>query len=445
MRLHNGLVLTMFFTLITSISASAEWNVMDYGADKTGKDDNTAAFQKALDAASEAKGGVVYVPAGHYKFTGHLTVPGSVTLRGTFSSAPHVSSADDLDGSVLLPTADRNDAAGSPFISMTTNSTLEGFIIYYKDVMNPETNQPWVYPPCIQPSTITWPGTNNVVIRHMNIVNAYDAVNLVWSSRVFISDIQGFPIHSGIYIDCCFDSSRFENIHWTHQGSVSDPYERWTRQNGTAFEFGRDDFQNVQHSFCRGYKTGFKFDITRHVPENDPAGKPLIVPRWCNGTFVGCGAFDCGNAIQVNYMQMPGLMFTNCEFTGSDDPASIPVVVSSTAGPATLSFTNCMFRDTGSAAILAKSPSSNLLVANSNFSNWGKNRQSSTAVCIQVDAGKAIINGNTFDKPKSQDHRQVHIGPEVKTALVTGNTSSGKFSFDNNAGEKSIIKDNVAN
>lgn len=444
MRLHGGLVLTLCLTLVTSLNASVEWNVMDYGADKTGKNDNTAAFQRALDAASTAKGGIVCVPAGHYMFTGHLTVPGSVTLRGTFSSAPHVSSADDLDGSVLLPTADRNNASGTPFISMTTNSTIEGFIIYYKDFMNTDTNQPWVYPPCIQPSIITWPGTNNIVVRHMNIVNAYDAISLIWASRTFISDIQGFPIHSGIYIDCCFDSSRFENIHWSQQGSVSDSYEKWTRNNGTAFEFGRDDFQNVQHSFCRGYKTGFKFDLSRHVPENDPSGKPLIVPRWCNGTFVGCGAFDCGNAVLVNYMQMPGLMFTNCEFTGSDDPASIPVEVSSTAGPASLSFANCMFRDSGSTVILMKSPSSNLVSDNSHFYNWGKNQQSSPIACIQVDAGRAIINDNTFDKPKAADHYQVRIGSDVKSAIINGNIAKGKLNIDNKAGEKAIIKDNLA-
>lgn len=443
MKLHKGLVLTMFFTLITSIGASAAgWNVLDYGADKTGKSDNTAAFQKALDVASTAKGGVVYVPAGHYMFTGHLTIPSSVTLRGTFSSAPHVSSADNLEGSVLMPTADRSNAEGTPFISMATNSTLEGFIVYYKDAMNPETNQPFVYPPCIQSTPITWPGSNNVVIRHMNIVNAYDAISLIWASRTFISDIQGFPAHSGICIDCCFDSSRFENIHWSPQGRASAPYEEWTRNNGTAFEFGRDDFQNVQHSFCRGYKTGFKFDITRHVPDNDPSGKPLIVPRWCNGTFVGCGAFDCGNAILVNYMQMPGLMFTNCEFAGSDDPTSIPVVVNSTAGAATLSFSNCMFKDAGSSMISAKSPSSNILVANSNFNNWGKNKQDATA-CIQVDAGRAIINDNTFDKSKVQTHSQVRIGAEVKSAVITGNISKGKSVFDSKIGDKAIIKDNI--
>lgn len=446
MRLHNRLMLTVLFTLITSIDASAsiEWNVLDYGADNTGRNDNTAAFQKALDAASAAMGGLVYVPAGHYRFTGHLTIPSSVTLRGTFSAAPHVSSTKDLNGSVLMPTAGRNNIQDPPFISMSTNSTIEGLIIYYEDVTDPNTNQPWVYPPCIQPSIITWPGTNNIVIRHMNIVNAYDAINLIWTSRAFISDIQGLPVHSGLYIDCCFDSSRFENVHWSPQGSVSSTYAEWTRENGTAFEFGRDDFQNVQHSFCRGYKTGFKFDITRHIPENDPSGKPLIVPRWCNGTFVGCGAFNCGNAILVNYMQMPGLMFSNCEFAGSDDPNSVPVVVSPTAGPATLSFANCMFRDSVSSAISMKSPMSNLIVENSHFYNWAKSQQKSSTACIQVDAGRAIINDNTFDRPKASNCFQVRIRSEVKSAVISSNITDGTFELDNNAGDKTIIRDNIA-
>ncbi len=38
-----------------------------YSADKTGQNDSTAAIQSALDAASEAGGGVVFLPAGTYK------------------------------------------------------------------------------------------------------------------------------------------------------------------------------------------------------------------------------------------------------------------------------------------------------------------------------------------------------------------------------------------
>ena len=87
--------------------------VADHGAAASNKD-NTAAFQKALDAAGAAGGGTVYVPAGYYRFAGRLTVPTGVELRGCFDVPHHTVSG----GSVLMPTADRGKADGTPFIRL---------------------------------------------------------------------------------------------------------------------------------------------------------------------------------------------------------------------------------------------------------------------------------------------------------------------------------------
>ncbi len=57
--------------------------VKAHAADNTGKKDATAAVQKAVDAASAAGGGVVYIPAGTYRMDGKITVKSSyVVLRG---------------------------------------------------------------------------------------------------------------------------------------------------------------------------------------------------------------------------------------------------------------------------------------------------------------------------------------------------------------------------
>lgn len=57
-------------------------NVMDFGAVGDGKADNTKAFSNAM--ASLPQGGVCWVPAGRYLFTGHFTIPTGVTLQGTY-------------------------------------------------------------------------------------------------------------------------------------------------------------------------------------------------------------------------------------------------------------------------------------------------------------------------------------------------------------------------
>ena len=48
-------------------------NVSDFGAAGDAVTDDTAAFQKALDAVSTAGGGTVYAPPGRYLFRGTLS------------------------------------------------------------------------------------------------------------------------------------------------------------------------------------------------------------------------------------------------------------------------------------------------------------------------------------------------------------------------------------
>src|ERR1700759_3196767 len=63
-------------------------NVKSYGATGDASTDDTAAFQRALDAAYKAGGGMVYAPAGRYLFRGTLILPEGVTLRGSFGCVP---------------------------------------------------------------------------------------------------------------------------------------------------------------------------------------------------------------------------------------------------------------------------------------------------------------------------------------------------------------------
>lgn len=91
--------------------------------------DNTAAFQAALDEAGRAGGGTVYVPAGNYRFAGHLKVPAGTELRGIFDVPHHTISA----GSVLMPTEGRKDEGGTPFLSLDAGSGLRGLTVWYPE------------------------------------------------------------------------------------------------------------------------------------------------------------------------------------------------------------------------------------------------------------------------------------------------------------------------
>src|SRR6266487_1910159 len=82
----------LFFFLCSLLSAvgfeSDVLSVRDFGAKGDGTTDDTAAFQRALDAATKAGGGIVHAPRGNYFFAGHFNVPNGVTLEGIWQSVP---------------------------------------------------------------------------------------------------------------------------------------------------------------------------------------------------------------------------------------------------------------------------------------------------------------------------------------------------------------------
>ncbi|MHB0999086.1 MAG: glycosyl hydrolase family 28-related protein [Armatimonadota bacterium] len=430
----------IIFILTTRLGFTApDLNVLDAGAVSDGKADNTAAFQKSLDKAADNGGGIVYVPAGHYKFTGHFTIPKNVTLRGSFAAAPYVSKdeidKDSIPGSVLLPTADRDNPDGTPFITMDSNSAVDGFIIHYPEWRNPADNHPYVYPPCISSAK----KTSNLSIKHMNIVDAYYAIRMIDSTRFLISDVQGYPSYRGIVVDGSDDASRIENTHFIWQGGVlwaaDDPYCEWVNFNGIAFEFGKSRFQTVSHCFSFGYGVGFKFSSTKRGA--------------CDGSFIACGADSAERAILVDKIQQPGVVFANTVFLGHWFGKSAMGVVINPGATGRLSIENCWFAGSVTKNIWMKSDKAVLSVQNSSFVGWDVNQEGIVIPCIQIDAGKATFKGNWFGYGSGwhagKNHKQLLAGPKIKSLLFCENTGEKNFELDNQAGTKALIKDNIAN
>lgn len=98
----------------------------------TSAQDNTQAIQKALDEAAAAGGGVVYIPSGHYRCNGTLSIPTGVELRGSAD----IASIPRGQGAVLEVFNGKGNASGTPFISMAKNSGLRGICINYPEQDN---------------------------------------------------------------------------------------------------------------------------------------------------------------------------------------------------------------------------------------------------------------------------------------------------------------------
>ena len=76
------------------------YNVLDWGALGDGSNDDTSSIQAAIDAASAADGGTVFLPAGTYRVKG-LTLKSNVWVRGSSRKGTKIRLADGSNTDVL--------------------------------------------------------------------------------------------------------------------------------------------------------------------------------------------------------------------------------------------------------------------------------------------------------------------------------------------------------
>ena len=89
-------------TVLAEMLATAldAFNVKSFGATGDGTTDDTAEIQAAIDACEAAAGGWVYFPAGTYRITATLNVPGAVSIMGVADVGSTIK-ADDCDAQRL--------------------------------------------------------------------------------------------------------------------------------------------------------------------------------------------------------------------------------------------------------------------------------------------------------------------------------------------------------
>ncbi len=303
--------------LVLLLAGPAAWgqntpdllNVRDFGAKGDGKTDDTAAFQKALDALAKAGGGKVLAPRGTYFFAGHLNVPSAVTLAGIWESVPAHNGLRDKglpkptdDGTTFLVTEGAGSETGPAFITLNTNSTLKGIVLYYPKQKPDEAPSPYPY-------AIAMRGKNPSVLD-VEMLNPYSGIDASRNERHLIRNVQGQPLRRGVFVDAIYDIGRIENVHFNPWWSNSPKLRAWQMANGEAFILARSDWQYMLNTFCFGYKVGYKFI-------KSGTGS-------CNGNFLGLGADDCWRAVLVE--QSASLRTADHQWrvrllprTGSDD------------------------------------------------------------------------------------------------------------------------------
>lgn len=421
-----------------TFAVGARASVRDFGAKGDGTTDDTAAFQKAMDACGKSGGGVVEVPTGKYLIKTNLSIPPSVTLEGVWRAPASVAEYHDpkdpkggplLTGSALLAVDGAGKPDGTPFISMHRASTLKGVTIFYPE--QTKTNPPIAYP-----WTVQCAGADNCSIIDVLMVNPYQAVDFGSraSGRHYIRGLYAQPLLKGLYVDLCLDVGRISDIHfwpfWTAADADS-PIRDFMLEKGEAFIFGRADWEYVTNCFAIGYHIGMRFIKGIGSGPYEGAGNYLLTQS---------GADMCDVAVLVDETQgHSGVSFSNSQlfgdiivsptnagmvrFTGCGLFGSISgkngTALAKIAGRGRVSFDNCHFycihpEDKGGAMILAESG------------------RLSIDDCVFINSTVTAVNPTP-----------IILQPNVRSAIITGNEFYGKATIINKSQGQVIIKDNI--
>jgi hypothetical protein len=404
--------------LVLLLAGPAAWgqntpdllNVRDFGAKGDGKTDDTAAFQKALDALAKAGGGKVLAPRGTYFFAGHLNVPSAVTLAGIWESIPAHNGLRDKglpkptdDGTTFLVTEGAGSETGPAFITLNTNSTLKGIVLYYPKQNPDEAPSPYPY-------AIAMRGKNPSVLD-VEMLNPYSGIDASRNERHLIRNVQGQPLRRGVFVDAIYDIGRIENVHFNPWWSNSPKLRAWQMANGEAFILARSDWQYMLNTFCFGYKVGYKFI-------KSGTGS-------CNGNFLGLGADDCWRAVLVEQSAPFGLLITNGEFVSfhGPDPTMVEVIKGHTGS---VRFVNCAFW--GPCQQIAKIGGQGTVgFSDCTFVQWDSKGEGRHAV--QAESGTLLVRGCEF----RANRPQIELGAAVDRAVISDNLFAGPAQIANNS------------
>jgi len=413
-----------------SPSTAGTISVLKTGASPDGRTDCLPAFQKACDSL-RACGGTVFVPPGLYLLTKSLTVPPGVTLQGSWQGPHH---GDWRHGSTLLITAGHGTEKGPAAIELEQSSCIRGFtIIYPKQRVENVVPYPW---------TIHGKGMH-VTIENITLVNSYNGIALgpEYNELHLIRNVFGCVLRRGIFIDRCTDIGRIENVHfnphyWVRAEfpqspgvtSVDLPSGRRERRSPQwfmtrhleAFIFGRTDWEYVLNTFVFGAKVGYLFKAT-------PNGAP-------NGNFLGIGADWCTTCLKIENTQSMGILVTNGEFVGNRECRN---AIEITGG--VLQLCNSNFWGFQQTNVKLSGTRSLASLNQCFFRDWGKLLFSSAA-CVEAQGGILTIQGSSF----MRERLHIRLGKDVRSAVIFGNTFSGKPRIESEAEGQVKIDLNVS-
>ena len=398
-------------------------DVTDYGVDPTGKTDCTSKVQAILDAAGgvgsmlsvnkdsktrgwygNPTGGIVYFPEGKYLFTGTVTVPRGVTIRGDWKKPePGIAS----EGTIFIVKPRRgagSEIESSSFIIMQPTTEVNGITFWYPDQKKESVTK---YPPTVLYGQQGYFGNDYCTVSRCTFINSYTAVkfssfNGGGCPNVF--EVYGTPLSKGVVIDNIADVGRLDGIHfdasyWEDCGLEGAPrsgeIDSWLYDNAVGIVMRRNDWTYTCNVYVKGYNVGF------HAEPSDPS---ISMPGNPNGHNYRLRLTDCRSGIRISGASNSGIMFAdvktdNCGI-GLDMPASVN-------GP--IQVQGSVISGLNHAILMGENSSPGLQMQQ-----------------CDIHGRTDVMNGQ-FSCVNSTFNGDVYIGPKARTIFVGNSCKGGSF------------------
>ena len=409
--LHPRVVSTQYPTsdYVVACSVATE---SPYSAPADGKTDATAAIQSAIDAVAQSGGGVVFLPAGRYLFKGDLLVKEGVTLRGDYEEPDPDHDRYQVAGTILMPTADRGNPDGPPFITLERGSGIRNLSIWYPDQnSNSITPYPWTV------NEDQHVKGDCYTVEYATLVNSYQGVKFgpMGNEIGTIRHVYGTPLLTGVSANSITDIPRIEHMRfsplfWMRSGlpgsNNASAVKAQLLSHATGIEMRLVDWFYLFDVATSGYSVGFRL-------ANGERG------TTCGVLYDGA-ALDGDVGVQVDACKRY-FLFDNCRFDGATAAVA--------AGPqftTELQFENCRLGGTAKRAMDLAGPGI-VKVQDSEVAGSG-------GPAVEATKGQLQLVGCTYPG----DGRRILLGPQVKRALIAGgidkdgvdNRSTGDVQID---------------
>ena len=394
------------------------FNVKEMGAKGDGITDDTEAFQTALNKlklinnVATRFGGTVFVPSGKYVIKGNLTIPKGVTLRGEWKKPVK---GEPIEGTILMAYNGRDDAAGTPLITLEPAAGFRDMAIWYPE-QTADNIVP--YPVSIRMGRNGIFGNNFCNVRNVTLVNSYFGIEIFDEQTAgcpVFYDIYGTPLSVGIEFDNIADVGRIDRVdfspaYWSGSGlegspQIGGPHEQWIYENGTGIMMRRNDWSYTCYVSIEGYHTGFNAAPSTASPGSFP-----------NGHNYELSFKNCKNAVKIDAISNAGILFSKIHIDDCDNG----FVISPGVG-ATLHMMGCDISTNQNAITTDKEASTRVMMQS-----------------CEIKEGEININGGILSCTScdfNNSSPQIHIGTNAQY-IITGNRFKEACNIDN----KSLFK-----